>query len=394
MKHLKAIILAFALALACVAEASAWKGPSLPPEAMLNGTDKFDWDLVPRISDKPSLAAYIHACVEARMERIPVVFDKGFYVKPLEVLVNYMLLPWSSDKTVFQNGRERHVLYKVRYYPGMRVADAYRRGSPAGLYREERRLYEKALPIVQEAMQIPNLLERELFIHDRIISRCSFTKLSDGSTETMPRHTTALGVLLDGRANCQGYSDAFYMLGRMCGLQVEMMAGRAANGGHTWNTIELGGRTYIVDLTWNDESIGMDGRKYGTYIYFNAPREIAQASHQWDRGYEPPNLAERIDGKYFYCAPEWKSTQGRLFGSSWDSPRNGLEGLAASIARNGWKMNYAMVPYDAAWSQSKRANKYLLDELERQDWYGDVTFAVTTNASWKWMFYTIDARHR
>ena len=121
-------------------------------------------------------------------------------------------------------------------------------------------------------------LQRELCIHDRIVGLVRY-HTRDGR-ETMPRYTTALGVLLDGRANCQGYADAFYMLGRMCGLKVDFMAGTAAGGGHTWNAIELDGKSYVVDATWDDDSFGMNGASYTTYIYFNAPREIARATHQ------------------------------------------------------------------------------------------------------------------
>ncbi|MBO4296408.1 MAG: hypothetical protein J5863_06595 [Desulfovibrio sp.] len=392
MKHFASILLVVcALALACVLEASARQGPYLPQGACLNGRDEFDWSLVPRISDKPSLAAYLHACVEARLVWIPVAFAKGFYLEPLDVLANYLLLPWSSDKTVYQHAGERHVVYEVRYYPGMRVADAYRQGDLAGLSTEERRLYEAALPIVHEAMLRPTPLQRELFIHDRIVELASY---GTGDTGTMPRHATAFGVLLDGTANCQGYADAFYMLGRMCGLKVDFMAGRAAGGGHTWNAIELDGRSYVVDATWDDDSFGMNGASYTTYIYFNAPREIAQATHQWDPGCEPPNLAELIDGRYFYATPEHQAAQGRFFGSAWHSAQECLESMAEDIARFGWRMHYAMVPCDKAWSQSERANSYLLDALTRLDWHGQTSFAVTTNSGWRWMFYTVDARRQ
>jgi len=82
-------------------------------------------------------------------------------------------------------------------------------------------------------------------IYFEIMNRATYVS---GDMSNQPRFVTAIGALLDGKANCQGYSDAFYMLGRI---------GGTANGGlHEWNTITYGDRkTYFIDVTAGDDAI-------------------------------------------------------------------------------------------------------------------------------------------
>ena len=49
----------------------------------------------------------------------------------------------------------------------------------------------------------------------------------------------AYGALIGGRAHCMGYSDAFYLLGTLAGLDVNYISGYAYGGGHAWNTVRL-----------------------------------------------------------------------------------------------------------------------------------------------------------
>jgi hypothetical protein len=81
------------------------------------------------------------------------------------------------------------------------------------------------------------------------------------------RQITCIGALLDGKANCQGYTDAFYLLGNMAGFNVCRMFGRDEKEGHCWNGIMLDGKLYIVDVTFGDwDNIGTKAKGY---IQFN-----------------------------------------------------------------------------------------------------------------------------
>ena len=77
---------------------------------------------------------------------------------------------------------------------------------------------------------------------------------NDGSLKSF---CTAIGVKIDDKRgyNCEGYADSFYMLGRMCNLDVRRIYGTAKGsdgqwGGHAWNWITFSnGKSYCVDVT-------------------------------------------------------------------------------------------------------------------------------------------------
>ena len=135
-------------------------------------------------------------------------------------------------------------------------------------------------------------------IYFEIMSRATYFS---GDVDNQPRFVTALGALVDGKANCQGYTDAFYMLGRMCGLDVGRIGGTAFGGGHEWNTITYkDGKTYFIDVTAGDQQVKHGDEYYSRYIYFNAPVEIMQVTHSWDWDSAPTNLQPSVDFRYSY----------------------------------------------------------------------------------------------
>jgi hypothetical protein len=203
---------------------------------------------------------------------------------------------------------------------------------------------------------------------------------------SIPSFLTAKGALVDGKANCQGYTDAFYLLGRMMGWNVEKMGGND----HVWNTIEFGdGKIYCVDVTWGDESLTYNGgkreRTLNSYIYLNAPADIMSATHKWDRSFEPANLQPSIDNRYSYY-----ETSSHLRHLS--NAEAGLKLIAKKIATEKLKWFSVMVPYDERYNLAHK--KQVMDYLERE-------FAMlrlpTSTVFWtnikevgKYLFITVD----
>lgn len=76
------------------------------------------------------------------------------------------------------------------------------------------------------------------------------------------------GMALDtGCGDCGSYAALFYILGRGCGLNVSIDTGANIhnNASHAWNTIQINGVEYIVDVT-NDDSTH-------SYNYYMISRE-------------------------------------------------------------------------------------------------------------------------
>ncbi len=72
-------------------------------------------------------------------------------------------------------------------------------------------------------------------------------------------------MLPDGKANCQGYADAFYLLASLAGFDVRILG----SDDHAWNSICINNNWYTVDATFND--INDHASDVKTYIWFNAP---------------------------------------------------------------------------------------------------------------------------
>lgn len=350
-----------------------------------------DWNNAPRFSDKQSFANYIRDCENNLKTKVPVVFTNGVFVNVEECLKitknsQYVNVTWWNDK----NGNPREVLYELSIYPGARVAYAYRTGNTSFLSNEEKRLYNVAVKIVNEANQKPTTLLKEHYIHERITEIVTYYNTK--SNEKQPRHCNAIGALLDGRANCQGYADSFDMLGKMLGFKVSKMSGVANKEKHVWNTIDFGdGRVYGVDVTWDDASFHFaDSGDHNNYIYFNAPLEIMRTTHSWEGAYNP-KLYSSIDGRYFYYTKEFSDTNGRYFAFHSSTAEDALGYIAYRIAKEGWRLSWGMAPYDSRYADVSFSLNRLVKEIlpNKYHWYGKIKMNVARRGNY--LYFTVDA---
>lgn len=212
-----------------------------------------DWNSVPHFNNKAELATYIEngrrrgqttfyfflpsVKIHNEQERKDFQFELAQYI----ATARFILL---NEEGGYGTGK---FIYKItEEYISTRVANAYLSGDTSKLTSKELELYNKALPIVNEAKKYSSSLEKELYIHDAICKRVKYKNPQD--------NPDAFAALVIGETNCQGYSDAFYMLGRMCGLNVCRIGGIVdGRSGHAWNFITFSdGKSYCVDVTLDD----------------------------------------------------------------------------------------------------------------------------------------------
>ena len=178
-------------------------------------------------------------------------------------------------------------VFDIQYRQGFKVARLYRNGLESRIEGDERVLLDRALAVAAELQaQGGSDLDLERRIHDRI---CAMTRyqLSDYAPGDagFTRYDTAMGVFLYGEAECDGYSDAFYLLCSLTGLEAGFQRGDANGGGHLWNTIRLGGRWLFVDVTWDDPDVDEIGGEYTSYGYFNVSASVLRQDHEWVEEY-------------------------------------------------------------------------------------------------------------
>lgn len=192
---------------------------------------------------------------------------------------------------------------KITEYPGDRMLDAYRSGDRSALTDDEEKALDKAIGIVAQAKEESDSdIELEILLHDWICDNVSYSTAGTNVPDYTdpPRHLTAVGALLDGSVNCQGYTDAFYLLASMAGFTVSRQAGMTATGAHIFNTLKLGGEWVIVDVCHDDTSIDNSGKGISDYRYLNAGRDLCK--HTWTEEQEINPISADSGSDYYYYA--------------------------------------------------------------------------------------------
>ena len=364
--------------------------------------DEIDWDKVPKIKNWDELDPYIRECRNLRRGTtdreiiIPVIFKNGFLYNlnddDFARFVAILSIKNLNIDYVYENGRDMYVIITARHYDGTNIANAYLNNDTSQLTDEEMQVYNKAIQIVSQANQQPTPLRKELFLHDYIISNVEYYTNKNATGES--RFITAVGAMIDGKANCQGYTDTFYMLGTMAGFKMDRLYGNSTNsngskGGHVWNTIDFGDNiAYSIDVTW-DDGIKINGQEYPSYVYFNIPGKILEANHTWNNQmglkFTYDKLQMNLDDRYFYNTPEYQQTNGEYFGAYSDNAQAALQYLNQRISQ-GYKFSHVMTKHDNHYSNSKTANDYLVGLVRNSSWRG--SFALQTTNLGDYTFFT------
>lgn len=154
------------------------------------------------------------------------------------------------------------------------------------------KLYEKVNEIIPKIISA-NMTdyEKELAIHDYIVTNCEYGYV-DYSNDYAYR---AYGVLVQGKAVCNGYAEAMALLLNCVGVENEIMTGWASGELHAWNRVKLDGKWYQVDSTWDDPI--PDRGSFAGHQFFNVTDEIMDDTHVWTvSDYE---ACESMDYNYF-----------------------------------------------------------------------------------------------
>lgn len=211
-----------------------------------------------------------------------------------------LLLDCTSVMHMGYTARGNEYTFTMTPYPGERIANAYFSQNTSGLNSDEIQALQIAQQMVSQAKEkTSDPFELELLLHDMLLDK---TEYYSGSTDiddvkNPPRHLTVVGALLDGRANCQGYTDGFYTLATMAGFTVDRMSGTLDGQPHMFNIIQLDGSWYIVDPTSHDND-SSDTAEY-TYPYFNAGLDH-KGDLDWEALQEHRSIAQTSSSSYYY----------------------------------------------------------------------------------------------
>ncbi len=166
------------------------------------------------------------------------------------------------------------------FYPGTEILKAVRTGDSSSLTSREMETWNAAQTVADSVQGLP-ALEQAQKIHDWICENVVYTTNDENDEKD-----TAIGAILNGEADCDGYSDAFFLIAGLAGLNVRYQHGNSIELSaldslspvtHIWNLLEIDGVWHMVDVTWDDDEDG------ATHVWFNVGADVAGRIHIWNK---------------------------------------------------------------------------------------------------------------
>ncbi len=108
-------------------------------------------------------------------------------------------------------------------------------------------------------------LKKAIVLHDYLALNCAYDKASQVPDKSFTDESfTIYGVLVKHTAVSQGYALAYKYLLEQEGINCYMVTSSTMN--YAWNLVELNGRYYHVDVTWDDPAWDRVGRVLHSYM--------------------------------------------------------------------------------------------------------------------------------
>ncbi|MCL2053127.1 MAG: hypothetical protein FWG90_01620 [Oscillospiraceae bacterium] len=145
-------------------------------------------------------------------------------------------------------------------------------------YGEMMKLVESAADEIMKNMPA-NISDYDklLYFHDTIIDGCDYDLEA-------PHCENIYGALVDGRAKCVGYAQAFTYLCNKSGITSLTVIGDDPAGGdmgHMWNKVRYKGMWYNVDTTYDDPVVSITHNKQ--YHHFMVSDAALKGTHLEDK---------------------------------------------------------------------------------------------------------------
>lgn len=258
----------------------------------------------PMVSDlldtTDKVIAFVEEAVQAGATEFSMVCSEAIHNKLMKVV-------YTADGTevyAFQSLLDQSGAYSYRFvnagmkrtititnmslYPGCEILRSIAAGTEEKLSSTLKKALAEARSIA-DACRTEDPLETAKNIQSVLCSRVRYAYMTNRSNAD-----TAIGALLNGTADCDGYADAFYLVGNLAGLEVRYHQGTSSSydsvnnkldtGSHMWNLLKLDGTWRVVDVCWADGEDGID------YTWFNIGRDRASRSRTWQEDLSVPLL--------------------------------------------------------------------------------------------------------
>lgn len=142
--------------------------------------------------------------------------------------------------------------------------------------------------VIKEARELTSDYKRLKLFHDWIIDNTVYV------TKGKAHISEIDGPVIHGEALCEGYAKTFAYLCQSVGIPCVCVHGHGNGGDHMWNMVQLDGRWYHVDVTW-DDPITATGEQLRRYTYFLLSDAQISSNHVMGNEFTAP-LAPNVYG--------------------------------------------------------------------------------------------------
>lgn len=178
--------------------------------------------------------AQVHRVDNIRCELSPALSARMNDAALTEALICGLPMAQGVQHRILRSrGRGTVLTAKLRWRDGVRMLS----GMP--LNAEESAALEMARSIAADLLP----LEEEARFHqvyNWVCRNVRYVHTAPGQ-KGYERLVSAVGALLDGQANCQGFADVVYLLCGLCGIACEYRCGRGERQLHVWNAVRVNG---------------------------------------------------------------------------------------------------------------------------------------------------------
>lgn len=179
------------------------------------------------------------------------------------------------------------------------ISDAYLSGDSSKLSDFDKKIYDKAVEIIDNVInEDMSLYDKELAIHDYIVSNSEYDTANLGIFHEHSQNSdNPYGALINGKSICSGYAATFKMFMDMFKIpNIIVYAEDDKRDDHAWNMVQLDDDWYYVDVTWDDPTSDIEDLPV-SHTYFNVTEEFLRNNgHVWNS----EGLPEADSTKYSY----------------------------------------------------------------------------------------------
>lgn len=160
---------------------------------------------------------------------------------------------------------------------------------------------------LQEFEQEHTDYDKIVAVHDKIIETIDYAYNSYGQPENSSWAHNLVGVMSKKGAVCEGYADTFLYFMNLLGIESLYVTAFTTDSGHAWNVVNLDGKYYPIDATWDDYNHEYPSYYYGEgfYAYFCVPEDKFEHEEYNNKtlstnGYSYSPIAYSNDSNYIY----------------------------------------------------------------------------------------------